>query len=346
MDDFADRTIEEEISDVRMTRPHVVLLGAGASRAALPHGDKSGRTVPLMREVADELSLADLFPDDLKALAATDFEAAYSELVDQGHAVVDELNELIREYFSRLRLPDEPNLYDYLLLSLRGKDAVFTFNWDPLLVQSHVRLQQEGLLPAQLPQLFFLHRNVAIGFCVRDRIMGIAGDAGIRGYSCSRCGEAFTPSQLLFPVAKKNYNEDPLIAEQWTAAQYYLKNCFMFTIFGYSAPKTDVEAVDLMKRAWGEVEERALEQTEIINRPGCDYEVLRATWDPFIHTHHYDIFESFFDSWLAQHPRRTGEAYISQYLEARFIENNPIPQDFDSIVDLVRWFGPLLAAEQ
>ena len=155
MDDFADRTIEEEISDVRMTRPHVVLLGAGASRAALPHGDKSGRAVPLMREVADELSLADLFPDDLKALAATDFEAAYSKLVDQGHAVVDELNELIREYFSRLRLPDEPNRYDYLLLSLRGKDAVFTFNWDPLLVQSHVRLQQEGLLPAQLPQLFF-----------------------------------------------------------------------------------------------------------------------------------------------------------------------------------------------
>ena len=346
MDDFADRTIEEEISGVRMTRPHVVLLGAGASLAALPHGDKNGRVVPLMREVADELSLADLFPDDLKALAVTDFEAAYSELVDRGHAAVGELNELIREYFSRLRLPEEPNLYDYLLLSLRGKDAVFTFNWDPLLVQSHIRLQQEGLLSSQLPQLFFLHGNVAIGFCAQDRVMGIAGNAGIRGHSCSRCGEAFTPSRLLFPVAKKNYNEDPLIAEQWTAAQYYLENCFMFTIFGYSAPKTDVEAVDLMKRAWGAVEERALEQTEIINRPGCNHEVLRATWDPFIHTHHYDIFESFFDSWLAQHPRRTGEAYISQYLEARFIENNPIPQDFGSVVDLVRWFGPLLAAEQ
>ena len=119
----------------------------------------------------------------------------------------------------------------------------------------------------------------------------------------------------------------------------------MFTIFGYSAPKTDVEAVDLLKRAWGNVEERALEQTEILNRPGCDHEALRATWDPFIHTHHYDILESFFDSWMANHPRRTGEAFISQYLEAQFIESNPIPQDFRSLAELVHWFGPLLAAE-
>ena len=89
------------------------------------------RTVVLyhcLREVADEASLVDLFPDDLKALAVTDFEAAM-KLVEQGDDVVDELNELIREAFSLLRLPEEPNLYDYLLLSLRGKDAIFTFNW-------------------------------------------------------------------------------------------------------------------------------------------------------------------------------------------------------------------------
>ena len=44
----------------------------------------------------------------------------------------------------------------------------------------------------------------------------------------------------------------------------------MFTIFGYSAPKTDVEAIDLLKQAWGAIGDRNLEQTEIINRPGCD----------------------------------------------------------------------------
>jgi hypothetical protein len=69
-------------------------------------------------------------------------------------------------------------------------------------------------------------------------------------------------------------------------------------VFGYSAPKTDVEAVDLMKEAWGQVEERRLEQTEIIARPGADHDELHKTWDPFIHTHHYDIVESFYESWL------------------------------------------------
>jgi hypothetical protein len=33
-----------------------------------------------------------------------------------------------------LELPDHPTVYDHLLLSLRKKDAIFTFNWDPFLL--------------------------------------------------------------------------------------------------------------------------------------------------------------------------------------------------------------------
>ena len=77
-------TVEQEIADVSQARPHVVLIGAGASRAALPQGEKHGRPVPLLRDVAQELSLVDCFPDDLKSLAKTDFEAAYSRLFDRG----------------------------------------------------------------------------------------------------------------------------------------------------------------------------------------------------------------------------------------------------------------------
>ena len=127
--------------------------------------------------------------------------------------------------------------------------------------------------------------------------------------------------------------------------QEYLRACFMFTVFGYSAPKTDVEAIALMKDAWGEVEARALEQTEIITRPGADHDALRETWDPFIHTHHYDIVESFFESWLGHHPRRSGEAYRNQFLDAKFIDNNTVPQDFDDLESLVAWFQPLFDAE-
>jgi hypothetical protein len=39
----------------------------------------------------------------------------------------------------------------------------------------------------------------------------------------------------------------------------------MVTIFGYGAPKSDTEAVDLMKAAWGKVSDRNLEQVEIID---------------------------------------------------------------------------------
>jgi hypothetical protein len=46
----------------------------------------------------------------------------------------------VREYFAQLELPVEPTIYDALLLSLRDKDAVFTFNWDPFLFQAHLRL--------------------------------------------------------------------------------------------------------------------------------------------------------------------------------------------------------------
>ena len=100
-----------------------------------------------------------------------------------------------------------------------------------------------------------------------------------------------------------------------------------------------------MKSAWGDVADRRFEQTEIINRPGADHDALRATWEPFIHTHHYEIHESFYDSWLAKHPRRSGEAYKSQYIMARFISDNPVPREATSLAELIAWFEPLLVAE-
>ena len=68
MDDH-EVTVEQEIADTSHGRPHVVLLGAGASFAALSKGDKYGRPVPLLRDVAESLKLVDDFPEDLKDLA-------------------------------------------------------------------------------------------------------------------------------------------------------------------------------------------------------------------------------------------------------------------------------------
>jgi hypothetical protein len=51
---IGDASVEQEIGALDMLRSHVVLLGTGASKAALPTGDRSGRQLPLMREIADE----------------------------------------------------------------------------------------------------------------------------------------------------------------------------------------------------------------------------------------------------------------------------------------------------
>ncbi len=312
-------SIEQEIATVTIKRPHVVLVGAGASKAALPSGDKNGVVVPLLRDVAVALNLETLFPSDLQALAATDFEAAYSRLVARDARLTKQVEQEVHAYFERLQLPQEPNLYDTLNLSLRSKDAIFTFNWDPFLLQSRARLARLGIGPS-LPQLYFLHGNVLVGFCKKCAISGLIGRR------CSGCGELFEPSKLLFPVEEKNYQDGGLIEREWEAVRYFLEQSFMLTIFGYSAPTTDVEAIEMLKGGWRTPAERRMEQIEIINRPNADHDKLHDRWRPFIHTHHYEIHDSFYESWLGMHPRRSGEAYRNQFLEAKFLSDNPTPQ--------------------
>ncbi len=339
MFDDHEVTVEQEINDTSAGRPHVLLLGAGASKAALPAGDKHGRPVPLLRDVAEDLNLVDLFPKILKDLAKEDFEAAYSRLHSEGSSeALNKIDILVRGYFSDLELPDTPNLYDIVNMSLRSKDVILTFNWDPFLLQSRIRLAKLGLTTS-FPQLFFLHGNVMVGFCEKDATSGLVGRP------CSRCNQPFSPSKLLYPVENKDYQSDSFIKREWEAAHHYLKGCLMFTAFGYSAPTTDKEAIELLKDGWGDIEDRAMEQTEVINRPGADKNALRETWDPFIHTHHYDILESFYDSFIAKHPRRSIEAYWNQYWEARFISDNPVPQNFASFDELAAWYKPLTDAE-
>lgn len=321
-----------------MGKPHVVLLGAGANNAAFPNGDKNGQPVPLLRDVAVDLDLFRFFPDELQELAHSDFEAAYSRLVDLGADSISDVNEAVYGYFSKLELPEEPNLYDVLNLTLRRKDAIFTFNWDPFLMQSRIKLARLGVVPS-FPMLFFLHGNVAVGWCQEHQTSGVVAN------SCLKCGQPFEPSPLLFPVEKKNYQDGALVEREWNALRAFLGECFWLTIFGYSAPATDAEAVALLKEGWGEPAIRNMEQTELIVRPGADHEALRSRWDPFIHTHHYDVNEDFYESWLAKHPRRSGEAFWNQYLEAAFISDNHVPQGIETLDELVNWFKPLFEME-
>jgi hypothetical protein len=124
--------------------------------------------------------------------------------------------------------------------------------------------------------------------------------------------------------------------------QAALKSSFMITIFGYCAPKSDVSAIALMKTVWGDVNHRNMEQTEIIDIR--DEDDLEKVWSPFIHTHHREFHKDFYDSFIANHPRRTGEAYYNQYYMAHFIDNNPLPKNAD-FKELWNWYQKLQVVE-
>jgi hypothetical protein len=326
---------QEEIQQVGMRRPHLVILGAGASRAAFPNGERNGNRLPLMTDFASIVPVQEVFSEMGIPLESSNFESAYSEIASDPALAAhrEKLERIIYDYFAALELPERPTIYDHLLLGLREKDVVATFNWDPFLIQA---ARRNTLLNGRQPFLCFLHGNVSAGYCHKDKVHGV------RGARCSRCGKQFSPSRLLYPVAEKGYDQDPLIADNWRLLSQALEEAFMVTIFGYSAPLSDASAITLLRKAWGTPKKRSLEQFEIIDiRPEKE---LAKSWKSFIHTHHYEVHPDVRASWLFRHPRRTGEAYINQYLEAKFIEDNPIPET-DSLEELWNWFEPLLKAE-
>ena len=154
--------------------------------------------------------------------------------------------------------------------------------------------------------------------------------------------------RLLFPVKHKDYANDPYITNEWRRVRAALKHTCRVTIFGYGAPKTDVEAVRLMKEAWGTAEDRNLEQFEIIDIQSED--VVHDRWSRFIHSHHYDYCTDYFESILAYFPRRTGESFMHQFLpstaEEALQEPSPVPTDFTDLEQMWDWFRPLVQAEE
>lgn len=327
-------SVDQEIKQIQMRKPHVVILGAGASCAAFPNGDKHGVRLPLMNNFVDILGLNSLLSQAGVDFGTDNFEEIYNHLHqnDAYREIREELEKKIYDYFSRLEIINQPTLYDHLLLSLRGKDIVATFNWDPFLLQAYRRNAEKF----KLPRLLFLHGNVGVGYCANDTVAGLIGNR------CSKCDCAFAPTKLLYPIAEKNYHLDGFISLQWKELNQHLQNTFMITIFGYGAPRSDVSAIDLMKSAWGDSNQREMEQTEIIDIRNEDD--LYDTWEPFIHTHHFETHFSFYDSWIANHPRRTGEAYINQYFNTQFIDDNPIPKEF-AFEELWVWYDRLKQVE-
>lgn len=300
----------------RDLRPHIVLLGAGSSRAAFPSGDATGRALPIMADLVDIVGLQPLIAKAGSVYAnETNFEVIYGQLTLEPSCsrLVKEMERCVDGYFAALSLPSHATIYDRLLVSLRPTDAVFTFNWDPFLFDAYQR--NRGAVP--LPEIFFLHGNVRIGACLKH-------DAwGKRKERCPKCLEPFTDVPLLYPIQRKNYSTDPYIRRNWHAAKVLFKDAFTLTIFGYGAPASDQDAVELLRAAWLARSDRTFEHIEIIDNAQQSF--LHDRWSAFAPTDHYRVARAFEQSRLARWPRRSCESLLYPMIKGVPCEDFPLP---------------------
>lgn len=316
--------------------PHVVLLGAGASIAAYLHWGRKGSQLPSMHDLIEVLSLRAPIEDAGYNTIGLDFEAFYDDLSSSGKN--NELKAVIEsrvyDFFSTLTLPDVPTIYDYLILGLREKDIIATFNWDPFLLQAYMR--NEVVTKTRRPRITFLHGNVKIGICYACEV------AGVNGRRCSRCGNLLEPSKLLYPVKHKNYNDDLFIKTEWEVLRDKLSRAYFLTIFGYSAPTTDIEARSLMLDVWKANSSLELAEVEVVDiRSRKDLEV---TWRDFFFSHHYMTTKNIFSSYMFTHPRRSCDAFAAATLMCQPWHDNPFPK-FKRLHELQNWVAPLIAEE-
>lgn len=329
--------ISDQINTISEGFRHVVILGAGASKAScLDKAEKNGKEIPLMNDLPKMVDLNDELRDLGEDIRSENFEIIFSTLFDKdpNSERLQVIEKKIYDFFHSLELPDEPTIYDYLVLSLRQKDLIATFNWDPFLLQAY---QRNVRFTSNLPKLAFLHGSVSVGIDKESKTVGINGQI------CSKSGKPFKPTKLLYPIQHKDYNSDSFVKDQWNLLSHYLKKPARVTIFGYSAPKTDVEAIGLMREAWGNPEtDQQLTQFEIIDIQSESK--LTKSWENFIFSHHYEVTNTFFRSSIARFPRRTGEVFNANYLEAKFYEEN-YPPKFKTLREMWNWYQPFIDKE-
>ncbi|MBL7101395.1 MAG: hypothetical protein ISS68_09755 [Desulfobacteraceae bacterium] len=316
--------------------PHVVILGAGASIAACPSGDKNGKILPSLQNLETVVGIEHITAEIESSVGTlgAGFEEKYSNLITIGShkQEIQEINDKIHYYFSQLELPDSLTVYDYLILGLREKDAIFTFNWDPFLLQALLRCS--GV--TKPPNIFFLHGNVSVGVCQGCKVKGNAGQ------SCGRCSSPLTNTDLLFPVKQKNYNASGFLINEWNALRDYLKYAYFVTIFGYRAPFTDVEARQIFIDSFGINSSREFAEVEIIDiRERKDIE---DSWDQFVFEQHYSVWDNITGSQIYKHFRRSCDAFAMASLQC-----HPVPEfapDGISSVSDLREFARKLYAEE
>jgi len=282
-----------------------------------------------MNELATIPEIRKSIPRALQTRFADDFEALYQKLPSTSK---EDVEVAIQGYFRRLKLPKRATVYDQLLLSLREKDLVASFNWDPFLYQAWSR----NCAIAPMPMMVFLHGNISVRYC------GTHAYAGSGRNDCPKCGKRLEPVKLLYPFGQKDYQEG-FIRGQWNTLKKAIEAAYMLTIFGYRAPESDVEAIRMLEAAYAVNEARELAEINIVDvRPRRE---LRRQWARFTVGSHYGIARRFRQTLLAKTPRRSTEFLAQGTLACDPWDYNPLPR-YRSLSRLQTWIEPLVAEEQ
>lgn len=313
------------IINKRLQDPHIVILGAGASKAAVPV-DKNGLSVPLLSNIHTLLDLT----NDIRELGYTDdipdnFETFFSNISESGNypELTKRLEGRVRNFFKRLQIPDEITLYDYLILSLTKKDAIISFNWDPFLMQAYRRNINVG----NLPQLIFPHGNVGVGLCNECKVKGYADCL------CPNCLKALSDMKLLYPVKKKNYYDGNIIENEWILAKNYLSHAAGITVFGYSAPESDLEAYTLLKESYKQSKIDINAPFTIINLDS-ERDNQKKKWEDIYDNRMLAYHTSFQESILWLYPRVSLETIFDAILQQQPRVDVKSFQQFSSLEEL------------
>ncbi len=332
------RQNEGDIVELIRRRPHLFILGAGATKATIPNGDKYGRQSPVMENFLREIGIESLLNGVKLRTKSHNIEAIYSELVTKPEYtdIVTKIEEGIVTHYRQMQIPDAPTLYDYLILSLRKKDCIATFNWDPLLIQAYNRVNK---ITHDLPEMLFLHSSVAVGICEDCRLY-----EPYRNRYCSLCGKPLISPRLLYPVENKDYSQNIYIQDAWNTLQNYLETACIVTIWGYSAPKSDKEAKKIMLKAFSS-DYRPLDQIEVIDI--ADEDKLYETWQPFAKdtNYHLNIHKSLMDTYIGEFPRRSVEGYVKRNIEGWWGGSTLVMKGCNTFEELAKLVEPLLVNE-
>lgn len=316
-------------------QPHVVVLGAGASKQAFPSGDKNKKFIPLLDDLPEIIGepWKELLDEAEPPVQGFELQFSWISSKNTFSEKLSNVEKLIHEYFASLEISNHPTIYDYLVLGLRGKDVIATFNWDPFLMYAHKRNREI----AELPDIRFLHGSVAFATCVQHDVLGSPSEL------CPECDKPLVQGCLYFPDEDKDYTKDALIQRDWEEVTKKLKCSFHLTIFGYSGPATDYKAKKLLLDSWDAAPLKQARHIEIINRGKA--QDLRDNWADFIPFSHDMVIKKFWDSTIARWPRRTAEYKLSASIYGKASERIG-PFRTESLQELQDWFAEIANTEE